>query len=255
MTDIEKLKEYTTQIDILIKKRVNPKSEEFTLWKTKTERILGKIFGNNSKEYTDFCKTRFTPSLIPLSANLDTESIKYCCDELPRVRAILRAYLDELEEGCSQGSDGSKLGTEDLKESFKMVFIVHGHDGELKNSVARLLEKQGIEPIILNEKVNKGQTIIEKIEEYSQSISAAICLFTADDKMADGSKRARQNVVFETGYFYGKVGRDKTIIVAENETLNLSDLQGIVYVNKNNWEVDVLKELREIGYKIDLNRL
>ena len=45
------------------------------------------------------------------------------------------------------------------------------------------------------------------------------------------------------------------IIVAENETMNLSDLDGIVYVDKNNWELDVLKELREIGYTIDMNKL
>ena len=62
-------------------------------------------------------------------------------------------------------------------------------------------------------------------------------------------------MVFETGYFYGKIGRDKTIIISADSTLNLSDLQGVVYVNKNNWQVDVLKELREIGYSIDMNKL
>ena len=42
------------------------------------------------------------------------------------------------------------------------IFIVHGHD-ELKQSVARIIEKQGIEAIILSEQANKGCTIIEKI--------------------------------------------------------------------------------------------
>lgn len=47
------------------------------------------------------------------------------------------------------------------------VFIVHGHDGELKEKVARRLEQQGIEVIILSEQANRGRTIIEKIEAYS----------------------------------------------------------------------------------------
>ena len=33
-------------------------------------------------------------------------------------------------------------------ESFEKVFIVHGHDGELKQAVARVIEKQDIEAII-----------------------------------------------------------------------------------------------------------
>ncbi len=73
--------------------------------------------------------------------------------------------------------------------------------------------------------------------------------------MKDGSKRARENVVLETGYFIGKIGRDKTIVIAADGAMNLSDLKGIVYVSDKNWELDVLKELREIGYKVDFNKL
>lgn len=42
------------------------------------------------------------------------------------------------------------------------MFIVHGHDSELKEKVARRLEQQGIEAIILSEQANRGRTIIEK---------------------------------------------------------------------------------------------
>ena len=44
-------------------------------------------------------------------------------------------------------------------------------------------------------------------------------------------------------------------MVVDKEVMNLFDLKGIVHVNKNNWELDVLKELRDIGYTIDLNKL
>ena len=47
----------------------------------------------------------------------------------------------------------------------KKIFIVHGHDNEVKLEVARFIEKIGLEPIILHEQVNSGMTVIEKIEK------------------------------------------------------------------------------------------
>ena len=67
--------------------------------------------------------------------------------------------------------------------------------------------------------------------------------------------RARQNVVFEAGYFMGKLGRDRVVIIAEKGIEIPSDLQGVVYTDRNNWQFDVCKELIAMGYKIDLNKL
>ncbi len=136
---------------------------------------------------------------------------------------------------------------------------MHGHDGELKEAVARLIEQQSIETIILSNKTNEGKTIIEKIEHYSD-VSAAICLFTADDKGKAKSEkslsdRARQNVVFEAGYFMGKLGRNRMVIVAESNVELPSDMSGMVYTNKSDWKVEVLKELKSMGFAIDFNKL
>ena len=136
---------------------------------------------------------------------------------------------------------------------------MHGHDGELKQSVARIIEKQGIEAVILTEQANQGKTIIEKFEHYSD-VGGAICLFTADDigranaESSDHS-RARQNVVFETGYFIGKLGSDHIVILADEAIEMPSDLSGVVSTNTGNWKVDLLKELKAMGYKVDFNLL
>lgn len=252
MTDIEKLRTLIAQIDQMLASKINPSSEEFTTWRTKTERLLGKIYGEGSKEHKGFRDTSFWSLIFTCDSDVDSDNIEACYGALQTTRAKLKVYLEELEE------DEEQLPTfeeEEMALDYTKVFIVHGHDGELKEKVARVLEKQGIEAIILSEKANKGRTIIEKFESYAENVAAAICLYTPDDNMADGSKRARQNVVFETGYFYGKIGRDRTIIISEDDALNLSDLQGVVYVSKNNWQVDVFKELREIGYAVDMNKL
>lgn len=38
------------------------------------------------------------------------------------------------------------------------VFVVHGHDEGARESVARFLEKLGLEPVILHEQANRGRT-------------------------------------------------------------------------------------------------
>ena len=139
------------------------------------------------------------------------------------------------------------------------VFVVHGHDEALKEKVARLLEKQGLEAIILSEQANKGKTIIEKFEENSD-VGAAICLFTGDDIGKEKSEavekqRARQNVVYEAGYFMGKLGRERVIMLVDEGVELPSDLQGVVYTDSESWKTEVLQELQSIGYEIDFNKL
>ena len=65
---------------------------------------------------------------------------------------------------------------------YEKVFIVHGHDGELKQAVARIIEKQGIEAIILSEQANKGRTIIEKFEDLPKEYEIEIQMISANGK-------------------------------------------------------------------------
>src|SRR5258705_486491 len=63
------------------------------------------------------------------------------------------------------------------------VFIVHGHDGEAKVTVARFLSKLlDREPVILPEQADRGRTIIEKFEVYAGQVGIAIVLLTGDDE-------------------------------------------------------------------------
>lgn len=152
-----------------------------------------------------------------------------------------------------------KCMSNEKNKCFSKVFIVHGHNGEMKEAVARLIEKQGIQAIILHEQANMGATIIEKFERNSD-VSGAVCLFTADDLGrakydTEDKKRARQNVVFEAGYFIGKLGRQSVILIADKGVEIPSDLQGVVYTDSQNWRFSVLQELKAIGYNIDYNKI
>lgn len=137
-------------------------------------------------------------------------------------------------------------------------FIIHGHNNSLKNEVARFIDKElNKEAIILHEQSNKGKTIIEKFEANSD-VYFAIAIWSADDfGGANGRKeteiRARQNVIFETGFFAAKLGREKLIILHEDNVTIPSDLQGYVYCPlEGQWKDDLRKEIEAI-YSIQTN--
>lgn len=264
MNDYEKLVKITAQIDELLKANVTSESPEFKAWRFKTKKLLKAHYGLYSDELGLFLKTQFSPWNDYGEVN---EQISECKKGLRECQELFKVYLEELksEDLCEavksvEEMGGSVMKLQEIKEiDFSRVFIVHGHNDALKQEVARIIEKQGLEAIILSEQVNGGKTIIEKIEENSD-VGAAICLFTGDDygKTRDAKEeklRARQNVVFEAGYFMGKLGRKNVIVVADKNLELPSDMQGVVYTDSTNWKAEVLQGLDEIGYPIDFNKL
>lgn len=146
------------------------------------------------------------------------------------------------------------------------IFLVHGHNEEMKQSVARLLEKLGFEPIILHEQPNMGRTIIEKFSDYSD-VGYAIVLLSADDlahSKHEGPEReafrARQNVILELGYFLGRLGRDRVLALFEDQK-NIeipSDFSGVLYVGYgggDSWRFSIAKELKASGFEVDMNKI
>ena len=255
MTAYKKLKDIIDEIDVLISRGVTSSDPAFQAWKTSAERFLIKQYGKDGLEYQKFIQTRFS-LMVLTSGTPHSRFIEVCRDGLKTTKSVFLTYLEELEEE-SDTSHSQNASCNTAKHD--KIFIVHGHDGELKQSVARIVEKQGIKAIILSEQANKGRTIIEKFEDYSD-VSGAICLFTADDygrakKDVTDNTRARQNVVLETGYFMGKLGREHVVILADNSIEMPSDLSGIVRTDTSNWEIDLLKELKAIGYTVDFNKL
>ncbi len=142
------------------------------------------------------------------------------------------------------------------------VFIVHGHAEDHLHATARLVSKlTQREPVILREQPNGGRTIIEKFESHASQCAFALVLLTADDlgrsaKVQDEQPRARQNVVFEAGYFVGLLGRGKVVLLHEHGVELPSDLDGVLYVElSGGWQTNVGIEMRAAGLDIDLNRL
>ncbi|QEE62584.1 hypothetical protein FVA74_05980 [Salinibacterium sp. dk2585] len=138
------------------------------------------------------------------------------------------------------------------------LFIVHGHDEAARDSIRIYVHGlTGVMPTSLAEEAGNGATIIEKFEKHGSDTSFVIVLLTPDDvgqtvaaheAGAAPNPRARQNVVLELGYFIGRVGRDK-IVVVNADVERPSDLAGLSYVEYpgTNWKDALRVELKGAG--------
>jgi predicted nucleotide-binding protein len=151
--------------------------------------------------------------------------------------------------------------------SGKKVFIVHGHDHQLKIELEVFLSHIGLEPIVLHREVDAGKTIIEKIEANSD-VAYVFILLTPDEiaytinqqHLEDSARkkeyRARSNVIFEFGYFIAKLGRSRVCSLHKGDVVIPSDLNGFIYkkVDANIEDIgfSLIKELKAAGLKLEI---
>ena len=149
----------------------------------------------------------------------------------------------------------------------KKVFVVYGHDNNARTQLEAMLRRWDLEPLIIDQLASKGQTIIEKLEEYTGQANFGIVLATPDDvgyakDHEDYKKfRARQNVVLELGMLLAKIGRSKVaILLSQADKMERpSDIDGLIYIpfsnNVEEGKVSLAKELKRNGYTIDIENL
>jgi len=138
------------------------------------------------------------------------------------------------EQVARSRTEGISMQPQPLKS-----FIVHGHDETTRLALKNYLQNtlHWPEPTILMEKPSGGLTVIEKFEEYSKDTDVVFVLMTPDDeggaKGGELAARARQNVVFELGYFVGQLGRKSgRVLLLHKGALEMpSDLAGVIFID------------------------
>ena len=103
-----------------------------------------------------------------------------------------------------------------------------------------------LETIILGDRPGRGRTLIEKFEEEAKKASYAFVILTPDDVILSpphGHLQARPNVVFELGWFYGRLGREKVCILNKKGAVMHSDLEGISRIQ---FDKSIIEKVTEI---------
>jgi len=231
---------------------------EWTEWKTRTSNIIQKSMDKTS------------PAITLVNKALEIKTDGNYFDQFELAKNSLLKALENTLEALNDDIYGelNQTESENVSPSFSNnVFIVHGHDSELKNDVERFIHEIGLNPIILHRQVDNGDTVIEKFEKHSDVGYAFILLtpdeiaYTIDQKdISEESRnieyRTRANVIFEFGYFVGKLGRSRVCCLLKGETSMPSDLSGLVY-KKIDGSIDsqaysIIKELKQVGYKLKM---
>lgn len=196
----------------------------------------------------------------------DIEEVDGYKEEWEAAREKTLKYLSILPLQYEESSRKIEIDTEDYKKVYN-VFLVHGHDNEMKKSVSNFVRKIEMNPIILHERANKGLTLIDKFESFGEKADFVISILSPDDIGAEKGRdveelsfRARQNVVFETGYFMGKLSRSKVVMLyREDDNFEKpSDLKGLLYIAYNSddkWELDIAREMISAGLKVKLEKM
>jgi len=232
--------------------------DEYSSWELVTRNILEKAFGRNSPNVSsvmDEGKYRMFPG------NADEQWWEnHRATSLQSQKRSLEG-LGELLQTELQLSGGQIAAVSSGPKGHK-IFLVHGHDDHVLHETARFLEKLKQEVIILREEPNKGRTLIEKFEDYAD-VGFAIVLLTPDDKGgpqncagSDLKPRARQNVVFELGYFIGRLGRNRVCALYLEGIEIPSDYSGVLYTKLDSsgaWRLELAKELKAAGLPVDMN--
>nr|VFK57930.1 MAG: Predicted nucleotide-binding protein containing TIR-like domain-containing protein [Candidatus Kentron sp. UNK]VFK69740.1 MAG: Predicted nucleotide-binding protein containing TIR-like domain-containing protein [Candidatus Kentron sp. UNK] len=253
--------------------RVN--ASAFERWHGDTEIAIAQAFGDGHRYVGDFYRISYNDIEASLASlyygTLSSEefSVKEkdaYLSGLDSACALLQSMIEEIEKYWQDDptppqSRRKPMQTKTVPSS-KKIFIIHGRDDGTKETVARFIEKLGLEPIILHEQANRGRSIIDKFEQHAEETAFAIALLTPDDVgglqgSGKGLKpRARQNVIFELGWFLGRLGRRRVCALKKGDVEEPSDWKGVLYIDldaADAWRMQLVKELKSAGFPVDAN--
>lgn len=242
-------------------------SNDFNKWDSFNSELLKRLFTTDelAKEYAFWgvmSVGMYEPSLGEKIADVYDDVNK----KIHRLDSIIER-LELIPLGAVAQSSASASISESISAQprSKKVFVVHGRDEIAKTNLEVFLHEIGLEPVVLHRQADEGMTIIEKFEKHSD-VGYAFILLTPDevaylaseeakpDTERNKELRARPNVIFEFGYFVGKLSRSRVCCLYTGSVSLPSDVSGMIYkrYERSIEEVaySVIKDLKASGYAI-----
>jgi predicted nucleotide-binding protein len=232
--------------------------QDYRVWDDFNAEYLGRSFTTDDLQQ-EYC--RFVGCIFPMRPSLE-EQIDAQHGDISLKATRLLSIIERLElirEDVAPASTSTQAVSP--RPTSTRVFLVHGRDAGVLGSVEAFLRKLGLAITVLKDEPNKGQTIIEKVESNAE-VGFAVVLLTGDDEghqrqVKDALlPRARQNVIFELGYFIGLLGRSRVCALYENGIELPSDYSGVTFISwsqDESWKFLLLRELKAAGLPANAN--
>ena len=210
-------------------------------------------YQGRTQEYVDMLKDtvkayREAAAVAPPGSSPEIVKLSHSCTNI----------ADQLEaraEVFARMEGEGRVEEKYIQPTGQKVFIIHGHDEASWRELRDLLEDEfNLAVVVLKEEVGISRTIIQKFEDHAMDSCLAFAILTPDDfieKREADYWQARPNVLFEMGWFYGRFGPGRLIILKKKGTEIPSDLDGISTIeyhdNVTEKSLAIRKELRQIG--------
>ncbi len=110
------------------------------------------------------------------------------------------------------------------------VFLGHGSDPQWKYLRRMLEESHGFVVEAFESMERAGYHTLVVVDQMVRSSHVAVVILTGEDRMEDGSLRARENVIHEVGFCQGVLGIDRTIVVMEEGVSEPSNIAGLTQI-------------------------
>jgi predicted nucleotide-binding protein len=257
---------------------LKPTPDDLRVWITKTEVVLRAVLGDASPLYASFKVIEFSIkaggrtlwTTVPGIIEISDSEISQLLDSWGEVEvkgvgqgiAILTAAKTEVELLADVPIDVAGQLVPVVAPDGP-IFVVHGRNDAMLHYVVRVIQDStGRKPTVLREQPNAGRTILEKFEEHAAVAAYAVVLLTADDEGGlagdTAHARARQNVIFELGFFFAQLGRKRVAVLVHQGVEKPSDIDGLVYIDLDSggaWKHTLAKELAAVGISVDYARI
>jgi len=217
---------------------------ELTKWSDYNRELLLRLFSNETIAQNYERADLGIGMLINPSFQFRVNRLK---QKIQRRITILESIVGRLElipENESLRNDEKKVTKKKPQPNKKVVWVVHGRNLKIRNSIFQLLRTVGVKPLEWGEakaKTNKASPFVGEILEVAFSYAqAVVVLLTGDDlaKLRDEfqssdddqyetqlTPQARPNVLFEAGMAMGYCP-ERTILVQIGKIRPFSDITG-----------------------------
>lgn len=232
--------------------------ERYLTWERRTIAVLDAGFRSTGLMTTS-PKDEFTGTTVSLW-DLKVSMTVIPRDRLPEVMEDIREKIRVLQAVHEQLDicDGPSIATEMLSPSDTApIFLVYGRGKERHEIVRRFLQKTTDRSVIvLAEQPDHGRYLLEKLLSNGQEVGFVVLLLTPDDAGGlsgeDPRPRARQNVVFELGFFIALLGRDRVAALNDPSVELPTAVSGVTYIplQGDSWQIELARDLKAAGIAV-----
>lgn len=212
--------------------------KKFGKWDAYNAELLRKIFTTEtlSDEYNRFYGAVRIIDVynVPRLSDELMEFKEKVQDDLNRLDSIKERLplFDETPDMASQVQAKQKRLSDD-----HVVFIGHGRS-PLWARVKLFLEELGIAAMSFESESHAGESIVPILEEMLNQAAFAVLILTAEDATAEGTRRARQNVIHEAGLFQGRLGFTRAILLQQDGLEGFTNVDGLQYIGFSGDRID-----------------